>query len=520
MWSIKVKLIILFFKQTMNLVSTLLVLLWDWKYHLLLSYVAHHVLYRLITNVIFGKARNIPGPWHTRFTRAVSMYYGLWGEGIQYRFKLHQKYGDVVRLGPENVCLCSPEAFQVFLREMECPKAPVYHDFEESTENLTSFSLTDKQDHRMRRRIVSQAFSTRALKENEKIIFEDGVKKMAGYIDRRKDKPIDIGKMFNNATLDIIGKSAFGASFQLLDDELADAKVLPVQEAIRQQLTNATPFLLFPWFKNWTWFTLPKERAEWGRTLFDFACGLRDSRVAKAQEKEAMRHDILGYLVSAKDPETGQGLNDEQITAESITFLSAGSETTSYSLTWIIYLLLKHPNALQKVLEEIEQVSPLSNGEWINHETAKEKMPYLGAVINETLRICPLAGGGSTRVLDRDITFGPHVLEKGTITSLFIYGLHHHPQVWPDPESFKPERFLNLTQADLKNRFEPFSVGMRNCVGRELAKMEMRLFLANLLKFYSLTLVNKQEVKPVSRILYVPDQPIYVQVQKNIVKEE
>jgi cytochrome P450 len=505
----------------MNLVSTLLVLVWNWKYHLFLSFVVNHVLYKLITKVLFAKARNIPGPWYSRFTSAVSMYTGLCGQGIPYRFKLHQKYGDVVRFGPENVSFCSPEAFQIFLRELDCPKSPVYHNLSESKEQLTSVSLTDKQEHRLRRRIVSQAFSTRALKENEEIIFEEGIKKMAGFIDRRKDQPIDIGKMFNNATLDVIGKTAFGASFQLLDDERADPKVVPVQIAIRERLTNAMPFLMFPWLKNWTWFSLPMKRFEWSRTLFDFAYALRDIRLAKVQEeKEAMRHDILGYLVSAKDPETGQGLNDEQITAESITFLSAGSETTSYSLTWIIYLLLKHPNALQKVLEEIEQVSPLSNGEWINHETAKEKMPYLGAVINETLRIYPLVGGGTTRVLDRDMTFGSHVLEKGTIISLFIYGLHHHPQVWPDPESFKPERFLNLTQEGMKNRFEPFSVGMRNCVGRELAKMEMRLFLANLLKFYTLSLLSKEEVKPVHKVLYVPDQPIYVEIKKRGLKEE
>ncbi|HMJ02964.1 MAG TPA: cytochrome P450, partial [Conexibacter sp.] len=180
-------------------------------------------------------------------------------------------------------------------------------------------------------------------------------------------------------------------------------------------------------------------------------------------EDLAERDDILSLLMSARD-EDGNGLTDRELRDELMTLLVAGHETTATALAWTLERLVRHPDVLARLHEEQE-----AGG----HE-------YLDAVIKETLRLRPVVPG-VVRMLQRPMTIGGMDLPKGVNIAPSIYLIHRRPDVYPDPEAFKPERFLG---DDVPSTYEwlPFGGSVRRCLGASFALYEMRMVLGAILR--------------------------------------
>jgi cytochrome P450 len=220
--------------------------------------------------------------------------------------------------------------------------------------------------------------------------------------------------------------------------------------------------------------------------------GAVDHVIAERRRGAADSADLLSMMMSARDEETGEAMNDEQLRVEVTTFLLAGQETTSLALTWTWYLLSQHPGAQRRLEDEIDVVlngRPPEYSDLVN-------LPYLRMVIDEAMRLYPPAWGFSRQALADD-RLGGFRLPRGWLAFVIPYVLHRLPAFWPDPEAFDPERFSPERSADRpKFVYIPFGAGPRQCIGNQFALIETQLSVATFAQLYRLHLAPGHKVEP------------------------
>ncbi|KAH1177003.1 cytochrome P450 4F22-like [Mauremys mutica] len=221
----------------------------------------------------------------------------------------------------------------------------------------------------------------------------------------------------------------------------------------------------------------------------------RLGREAWLKSKQGKTVDFIDILLLAKD-EDGQDLSEEDIAAEADTFMFEGHDTTASGLSWVLYNLACHPEYQERCREEIKDLMRDKESEEIEWEDLSQ-MPFCTMCIKESLRLHPPVTAVSRRCT-KDIKLPDgRVLPKGNVCLISIYGTHHNPAVWPEPQVYNPHRF---DPENSKNKpplaFMPFSAGPRNCIGQNFAMAEMKLVLAlTLLRFA----VRLDESRPVRR---------------------
>nr|XP_040133681.1 cytochrome P450 3A4-like [Ictidomys tridecemlineatus] len=197
------------------------------------------------------------------------------------------------------------------------------------------------------------------------------------------------------------------------------------------------------------------------------------------------RIDFLQLMIdsqNSQDKEPYQGLSDLEIAAQSIIFILAGYDTTSTSLSFIMYLLATHPDVQKKLQQEIDETLP--NKAPVTYDVLFE-MKYLDMVVNETLRLYPVVER-IVRICKKDVELNGVLIPKGTIVAIPTYSLHQNSTYWSEPEKFYPERFSKKNKDSINLYLHmPFGNGPRNCIGMRFALMSMKLALIRLLKNFS-----------------------------------
>ncbi len=214
-----------------------------------------------------------------------------------------------------------------------------------------------------------------------------------------------------------------------------------------------------------------------------------------ARRRRSPEHDtgdLLSMLLSARDEATGLGLSDRELRDQVFTFLVAGYETTAVALAWAVYLLDQNPEADRRLRDEVAEVL---NG---RPPTATDfpRLDYTRRVLEETLRIYPpvYAIGRDAR---RDGEIGGYRIPARSMIILSPYVTHRHPEFWPEPEVFDPDRFIPERSAG-RPRFAwfPFLGGPHQCIGQEFAMTEATLILAMLGQSFRLRLAPGAQVEP------------------------
>ncbi|XP_030855600.1 cytochrome P450 4V2 isoform X2 [Strongylocentrotus purpuratus] len=193
----------------------------------------------------------------------------------------------------------------------------------------------------------------------------------------------------------------------------------------------------------------------------------------------------------------------EAIREEVDTFMFEGHDTTAAAVNWALLLIGQHPTVQARLHDEIDQVFGDSERPITSDDLSE--LSYLSCVVKESLRLLPSVPGIG-RDLDEDIIVNGKVVPKGASVFLSIYGIHHDPEQFPDPERFDPDRFLpeNSTKRH-PFAFIPFSAGPRNCIGQKFAMMEDKVILINLLRRFSVkSLQTLDEAKPAGLLILRP----------------
>ncbi len=201
----------------------------------------------------------------------------------------------------------------------------------------------------------------------------------------------------------------------------------------------------------------------------------------------------------------GHGMSDELVLSESMQLLVAGHETSSNALSWLLYLLSSRPDCLDRLRQEFDSVlsgAPMSYSD-------VPKFEFAAQVIKEALRLYPPFWMVDRMALSDD-RVGDLAIPRGSWTVVvFVYGAHHSPQYWENPESFDPERF-NKANEKLHTPFAylPFGAGPRGCIGGNYATLQILMILSVMLRKYDFQLVPGQTIEPRPMVILRPKNGI------------
>ena len=310
-------------------------------------------------------------------------------------------------------------------------------------------------------------------------------------------KEIELTGEMTHLTMEIATKALFGSA------------VIDEQNRISQAITTALNHISFrynvpfyPALKVTTPHNLRVRKAI--RTIDQIIYQIIQSRQDHPEETV----DLLSLLLQASNEEASSAMTLSQLRDEVLTFFIAGHETTAVLLSWVFYLLVKHPQAEEHLYAEIERVLG-------DKDPAAEdfpNLPYTRMVLEETLRLYPPAWITNRTAINEDEVCGYYIPAKATV-AISPYVLHHHPDFWDQPEEFDPERFSSDKVSKRPHFLHfPFGGGPRQCIGSGFAMLEACLVLVTMLQRYRFHLVPEQHVIPKPRVTLRPQDGIRVQI--------
>ncbi|OAL28004.1 hypothetical protein AYO20_09626 [Fonsecaea nubica] len=440
------------------------------------------VIYRLF----FHPLSKIPGPKAAAISRLYDFYYDCI-QGGKFVFKiedLHKQYGPIVRVGPNEVHIHDPDFFDEFYNvTSRLDKDPWYYAFIGSKD--AGFGTSNVDLHRARRKAMSRFFASSAISNLESSSREK-VSKLCQRLRNMRDegKPVNLSNAFRCLAADSVTNYCMPKAFNLLDSiDFADdynrqARVISHIAAWHRHIP-----IIIPIFMRMPRWLVAATSTEGGVMAFDFQTDLaRQAADAVHAEKRSDKSVLDGIINSDAIPESDKTV--DRITQEARTLVGAGSETTGNALETITFHILANPDKLRRLKEELASAVEASKDkrDALTDYSTLQRLPYLTAVINEGLRIACSVSGRLARVNHRQAyTYGSYVLPPGTVISMAIRSNHTFEQVYPEPLSFKPERWLvdGEELKRLEKYFVPFGRGGRSCIGKELAIMNLYLTIAS-----------------------------------------
>jgi cytochrome P450 len=345
---------------------------------------------------------------------------------------------------------------------------------------------------RTQRRLIQKGFDRKQL-EALSSIMQDSLSDSLREFDRQiQVGPVDIYPQLMKMTFAMVARSLFGARLKDEDIDLISHTISTVQEFIVRQTIQ--PYLN-PWFSVSGALRKHEEmRVRADKVLLEYI---------RIRRNEEPGHDLLQTLMDARYSD-GEGMSDALVLSESMQLLVAGHETSSNALSWLLYLLSSRPDCLERVREEFDSVldgAPLSFMD-------VPKFAFTTQVIMEALRLYP-----PFWMIDReavaDDRVGEVVIPAGSTVIVYVYGAHHAPRYWENPESFDPERFTKANEK-LHTPFThlPFGGGPRGCIGGNYAMLQILMILSTLLGKYDLQLTPGQTIEARPMVILRPKHGI------------
>ncbi|XP_014551167.1 hypothetical protein COCVIDRAFT_42475 [Bipolaris victoriae FI3] len=411
-----------------------------------------------VYNICFHPLRKYPGPKLAAATGLVFFYKMLRGDEVAFEHAMHQKYGEVVRLGPDRLTYIAPEAWKDIAGAGAGKRLENTKDATTLGPNIhgdsTMGAMYDTAIHRARRRIYAPAFSDRgALKQQEPLFlgYLNSLKRlMKEKATNEPDTGMDISRYLNFLTFDVMADLTFGEPLGLLEKSeytpwvasmFGHLLVISIGRVKRE----------YKLFDKLLSIVMPKGAKEKAYEHYNHSADRVGKRLARGID---IGKPDIWKLVMERNENGSINLSKREMTADAASFMFAGTETSATTLSGLLYLLLKNPEK--------------------NATTPDRK----------ALRIYPAAPLALFRVTPKggNMICGELIPER-TRVAVPHYAAYHSALNFKDPDSFIPERWLPGTEyeSDRKGAFQPFSCGSRNCIGQNLANHETRTTVAHLI---------------------------------------
>ncbi|EYF02909.1 cytochrome P450 [Chondromyces apiculatus] len=341
-----------------------------------------------------------------------------------------------------------------------------------------SMLLLAGQRHKRERRLLMPPFHGDRMRAYGALM-RDITLRLAGKLPRGGDfKAMDLTQAIS---LEVIIQAVFGVK--------EPERVAAFQDVIARYFEAYTiPLMFVPVLRRSFRGIAPWDRFQGVAATFN---RMLDEEIAarRAAAAPGTHEDILSLLLSARDEE-GQPMTADEIKDELRTMLIAGHETTAISMAWALYHVHRLPEVKERLFDELAALGPDPSPE------ALARLPYLGAVCDETLRLNPVVILVPRR-LSVPMTLRGHALPAGIGVMAAIVLAHRDPGLFPEPERFLPERFLERKFSPFE--YLPFGGGSRRCLGAAFALYEMKIALGSLLAAHRFSLAEEGPVRAVRR---------------------
>jgi cytochrome P450 len=393
-----------------------------------------------------------PGPPWPSLMQTV----GWWNRPLAFHEECRRRYGNryTVRLlgSPAFVMLSDPE----HIREIFTAPPDVLHPGEgarilEPVVGTYSVILLDEKDHLSQRRLMLPAFHGEKMQQLSDLVTEVTEREVAGW---PTGSEVSLHPRLQGLTLEVILRAVFGVT--------PGPRLDGVREALTRILDFATrPMTLVPYLQKelgghsrWAKFLAMRKQAD------AQVYGLIEERRSAGDDEG---DDVLAMLLAARH-EDGSPMSARELRDELMTLLVAGHETTASSLAFGMNMLARHPHVVEELRAEDDD--------------------YLTATIQEILRARPVLPNAAPRLVKQRVEIGGWEYDRGVCLLANTYLVHHDPDIYPDPYTFRPERFLEEPPGTYT--WIPFGGGRRRCLGASFALLEMKTVLREVLRRYDL----------------------------------
>lgn len=422
-----------------------------------------------------------PGPERGLLPRIKTLV-GFLGDPLAFIGSRFQQYGDIYHVpdsGPGLYVMRHPEHVHAVLVTHAAKMRKEHTAFQLLSRVVGEGLLTTDGDvWRRQRRMLQPAFSRERLTTYAAMMTDEAERVRSALTD---GATLDVSNEMMELTLRVVCRTLFSHDVTGETSDVARAMVVLQDSVSRAELIPQ-------------WIPTPHRRR------FREAVEAIDRIVfsmIKERRGSTEKNDLLQSLVTAVDEEGGARLSEREVRDQLVTLFLAGHETTSHALTWTWYLLSQNPDQERLLHEEVDRLGG-------RLPTADDALPYTEQVIKESMRMYPPVYLLARRSAE-EVEIGGFTLPPGSEIVLWIYMTHHDPRWFPEPLSFRPERFTPENEQKLpKNAYVPFGAGPRVCIGKSFAMMEARLLLATIAQRYRLELVPGHRVAMKPRVTLNP----------------
>ena len=443
------------------------------------QYLCIYVLYNLWLHPL----ARFDGPTLWAAFRFPSVHAILSGQHPHKIKALHDLYGDVVRIAPNELSFLDPASWKDIYSHKEFIRPAQFRNRlpGKVADNLVTANIVD---HARFRTIFSPAFSDQALKQHERIVDSyvnkliESLRQRTSSSKRKQETTVNLVEWFHFVAFDIIGDLGWGKSFQCLDNDEYHPWIRIATYYKAAMLNSCSKY--YPPLNTFLQLLRPAS----AKAAIRLVTSTAEESVQERLSRKVDRPDIISHVLNETKTTDSPKLSIEELECNAMALIVAGSDTLATVLGGIINYLLIYPMILKRLAQEIR--SSFTSEAEIDPACTKQ-LPYLSAVIKEGLRMCHPFPDCLRRVVPKGgAKIAGYILPEGTVVGVSCWVMFQADRNFVHPGEFAPERWLPLSEnsaysGDNKVAFQPFSTGPANCLGQRLAWMELRIILAKVL---------------------------------------
>ncbi|KAI1638940.1 cytochrome P450 [Biscogniauxia mediterranea] len=461
---------------------------------ILLSFLILFATYYVIPvlyDLLFSPLRKIPGPIWARFTRWWEYRLVAKGDSNLQYIHLHKRYGPVVRVGPNRYSITRPEDVKVVydigskFTKSDYYKPLLHPDPDEQS----IFAIQDNNFHKERRRKISALYSMSTM-----VSYEEAVERMTSVCLRKlnqfseEKRLVSIPHFMQCYAFDVIGEITFNQNFGMMENEGDTTGLLSSIKEVNDSLAylGVIPNLI-PWVYGLRSALRKKQNAQ--RISENITTEIDKYREANKGPAKGKKYET--FLTKVLNMEAEGRIGESNMRDVCGSNIGAGSDTTAVTMSAALYYLFTNPEKLDNLRQEIDVSAKEGRvSDPIRFQEA-QSLPYLQAVIKETLRMHPAVGSMLPRKVPKG---GMHIagyyFPEGTEIGANPWALHYSDDIYgPDPQSFRPERWLGSAKTSvMESMMFAFGAGSRTCIGKNISLLEMAKALPQIIRKFDMVL--------------------------------
>ncbi|KAI1451511.1 cytochrome P450 [Annulohypoxylon moriforme] len=448
------------------------------------SFAALYVGYQVLLHPL----RSYPGPLIAKLTNGYAGFFAYKRMLHIQIWRNHQKYGPVVRIGPNRLVFNSATALRDIYQNERVTKAPIYLATQSKPGAFSLWNALNRDLHRRKRKLVGRTTTDAAMRAFEPSMIEQ-VDIFIKHLADGRQQPTDVRTRCSYMSFDIVGLLSFGYSLHLQTDEENQFLVEQLARG-NHRMNTFMQIPIIPRYKLQLYINkfFQKEREKTARLIETMI------RSRMAEDVHAKR-DLYSHVADAINAKDDDSLRLGDLWYEAFFFIIAGGDTSATALSATFYYLSRNPRCYEKLATEIR--TAFQSGDQICGSKLAG-CQYLRACIDESLRMSPPSPGTLWRCLAPEEEGGKpfivdgYVIPKGTKVGVNTYSLHHNEEYFPKPFTYNPDRWLIEGGSDggaaarkaMHDAFAAFSIGSRGCAGKPTAYLEISLALAKTLWYF------------------------------------